>query len=863
MSTSQDDIRVRIAGDLSDIKRSLKDLRKQTREAGNVAKQTRNDWRQLGRGLDTVRKRVKGLIGTYVGFRAVQSLIGGIIRNTARQEEAIAQLEARLRSTGGVAGVTSEQLQALASSLQGVTKFSDEAIIAMQGVLLTFTQVRGDVFVDATESILDMSAALGRDLQSSALQVGKALNDPIKGVAQLRESGVQLTAQQAALVRSFVETGDIASAQRVILSELETQFGGTARAAGSTFGGSLERLKNAAGDLLEGDGGNLEDARTAVEDLIDVLRDPQTKEAFATITESIVTVGRVTTEAVVALSNFSTDFRVLTVNIGRRIRGIPTDAESAAERLEAVRERIQQLEDGQGTRRGRPFSASERALERLRAEAEELARLVEAYERLESRRNETDGSDSAVPPANTGGGQRLDPRLAIRALQSDLAAAGVVLEDELSRLGRTLDQDFEDNLLRFSEFFARRAELQRRAIDQDLASRRASLDLLNEEIRLIQQRGDSTEKAEAERAKLIASITVLERRRADVAVAATRSQADAEADLAKQLEQVRLRLLAAQGETAMSRTARLEDEFSELIARLRIEGDAEGEALVRQLIDVEAAKARLAELEMEYERSLRNLAREEQRVQAQIDTGTISEREGRLRIIDLHERTALKVSELIPLMRDLAEATGDPAALERLMDTELQLEQLGNVADRIGMQIRDSVQDAGENAFSSFITGAQDARDAWESFVDAIRQRAADLISERIFDQLFGVFGNGGAGGNNPLGGLAGILAGLFHDGGIAGAARQHRRVPAIAFAEAPRLHRGGIAGFAANEVPAILQRGEEVITRDDPRHTANGRGDINVNIYAQDANSFSRQSPGQLGAQIANELRRSRNRNG
>jgi hypothetical protein len=77
----------------------------------------------------------------------------------------------------------------------------------------------------------------------------------------------------------------------------------------------------------------------------------------------------------------------------------------------------------------------------------------------------------------------------------------------------------------------------------------------------------------------------------------------------------------------------------------------------------------------------------------------------------------------------------------------------------------------------------------------------------------------------NVLGGDGGLLAGIFHQGGVVGAPAPHRLVPAMAFAAAPRLHGGGIAGLRPDEVPAILQRGEEVLTRDDPRHRARGFG--------------------------------------
>jgi hypothetical protein len=96
-----------------------------------------------------------------------------------------------------------------------------------------------------------MAQALGQDLNGAALQVGKALNDPILGVSALGRAGVQFSESQKEMIRSLVETGRTADAQRIILAELETQSGGSALAARGTLGGALKALNEAFGDLFE------------------------------------------------------------------------------------------------------------------------------------------------------------------------------------------------------------------------------------------------------------------------------------------------------------------------------------------------------------------------------------------------------------------------------------------------------------------------------------------------------------------------------------------------------------------------------------------------------------------------------------
>ena len=218
----------------------------------------------------SVLKGIQGSLGAIggfargalaLGFGAATAAAGALgvglgisIREAMEAQEVQAQLANVLRSTGGVAGVTADMANELANSLMGVTRFGDEAILSGENMLLTFTNIGKDVFPEATEVMLDMSQALGQDIKSSAIQLGKALQDPIQGVTALRRVGVNFTEDQQKMIESMVESGDLMGAQKFILQELQTEFGGSARAAGETFAGQLDILKNSLLNVAEGIG---------------------------------------------------------------------------------------------------------------------------------------------------------------------------------------------------------------------------------------------------------------------------------------------------------------------------------------------------------------------------------------------------------------------------------------------------------------------------------------------------------------------------------------------------------------------------------------------------------------------------------
>jgi hypothetical protein len=195
---------------------------------------------------------VKGaLAGAAAGLAALTGFTISSIGAAAEAEGAQAQLASVLQATGGAAGVTAQQVNDLATAFGETTKFEDDAIVAGENLLLTFTGIGKDVFPLTTQTMLDMSQAMGQDMKSSALQLGKALNDPSEGMTALTRVGVTFTKEQEKQIKTMQKAGDMAGAQTVILNELQREFGGAAEAAGETFAGKMEIAKNKIGNISE------------------------------------------------------------------------------------------------------------------------------------------------------------------------------------------------------------------------------------------------------------------------------------------------------------------------------------------------------------------------------------------------------------------------------------------------------------------------------------------------------------------------------------------------------------------------------------------------------------------------------------
>lgn len=204
----------------------------------------------------------KNIAGIAAGTFAAVKITGFFKDSIAAARESnkvAAQTQAVIKSTGGVANVTAAEIDNLSNAIARKTGIDDEQIATAANLLLTFTGIRNevgknnDVFNQATKVAVDMAAALGGDASSNAIQLGKALNDPAQGLLALTRSGVEFTAQQKDQIKTLAGTGHLLQAQKIILGELNREFGGSAEAQATAAGKmavALDNLKEKIGNDL-------------------------------------------------------------------------------------------------------------------------------------------------------------------------------------------------------------------------------------------------------------------------------------------------------------------------------------------------------------------------------------------------------------------------------------------------------------------------------------------------------------------------------------------------------------------------------------------------------------------------------------
>jgi hypothetical protein len=216
---------------------------------------------QAQQALNKIQGNFRNLGRNFViagaAFASATAVITKSAQALSRIESINAQTAQTIKSMGNAANVSAGQVEELANKLEAMTATEAESIQEGANLLLTFRNISdqfgegNDIFTQTTEIMVDMARVLKSSTTQEAIRLGKALNDPVRGLTALTKVGVSFTDQQREQVKALQESGDLLGAQKIILAELNAQFGGSGAAYAATFAGQVELLNHELGALGE------------------------------------------------------------------------------------------------------------------------------------------------------------------------------------------------------------------------------------------------------------------------------------------------------------------------------------------------------------------------------------------------------------------------------------------------------------------------------------------------------------------------------------------------------------------------------------------------------------------------------------
>lgn len=827
------ELKIRISAQLADLRTALNGLQRELRETGAAGQRS---GRQASDGMDRIAASARraatqfaGMVTAYAAIRTGTAIV--------KAADEFQKLEARLKLT-----TKSEQEYARArAETYRIAQDSGQDLantVDMYTRLARSTQNLGisqDALVQVTETVsqaIALSGATSEQAASAMTQFGQALAGP-KFQAEELNSIIEQTPElaraierglgiaQGTLKRYAQEVGlsgrEAVAALLRVADSVETEF----RKLPRTVSQAATAIRN---DLVRMAGSTeLDGLVDTMEDLRAILNDPAIIEGVTTIAQAFV-------------SGFGFAGRVV-AGLNYLLRGASDEVIATDDKILALNERLREVAESRAQLAGQVGGAvAAEGLDRLEAQlTAERDRLVAQYDGLIAARLKASRGESEAARERADASAAEAARLHAEGRAAAGAAAGAAEREKAAARAR------KEADSRGAQIRALIADLEREAVTHGMTAAELA------QYRLAQLGASEADKARA--AQLSATVKVLEDRAEAERQARKEAEqwAKREKEIAADLARIEIDLMRLRGDEAGARGAELRAQFQQLLEDIQNApgltdaAKAAGRELIERFIDVELADARLNALQDRVSAAVAEFDRAQQSAANRVQVGTTTPRAaqgevalaGEAAMADLQTlRTELQAlaEQDVPGARDalleldaaMGRIAGESATgLERkLRELRLELQQLNdNVAGDSIEAARGGLSQLFQDIAEGSKTGKEALRDFARGFAQSMARIAADALSTMVVLRMLQAFGV-------PAGGQAGsavVSAITRHTGGLVDASGERRAVPAMVFAAAARYHTGGIAGLAPGEVPAILRRGEEVLTENDPRHVANG----------------------------------------
>jgi hypothetical protein len=237
------DLKLKVTSDTSQATTGLGGLKNKMSDLGN------------NQGLTSFNK---GLLAVAPAAAAVGLAVSKIVSATKEwvdlytiQEQAETKLQATLSATGNQIGMTVDELGDYASSLQKTTTYGDETILGVEQLMVATKSLSKEGLQRATIDALDLATAMGTSVTSAGQQLARALTDPIGQLTTLKRMNINFTDSEKDKIKTLMETNRVEDAQNIILSKVESTYGGIAESVGALDSSKLTQISNVVGDIKE------------------------------------------------------------------------------------------------------------------------------------------------------------------------------------------------------------------------------------------------------------------------------------------------------------------------------------------------------------------------------------------------------------------------------------------------------------------------------------------------------------------------------------------------------------------------------------------------------------------------------------
>ncbi|EMO3657012.1 TPA: phage tail length tape measure family protein [Pseudomonas aeruginosa] len=698
-------------------------------QQGGQIKDSFGGWANAGRAL------VSAINPLTLAIAGITAAIGATVIAAVQGAAETYEYEKAIALTGNSAGITSDQLAAMARQIDGVSGTQRQAAAALAEVTAAGKFTADQIQLIATTAVV-MENSIGRAVGATVDEFKRLAEEPAEASAKLNEQYNYLTLAVYEQIAALEAQGDQAGAAQVAMEALAEAMQSRAVEISGNLGlieSAWQGIKNVAAEAWDA--------------MLDIGRADTLEDKLAAIAQQRQT----------ALYGVR----------GDRVGGGIDPALEA--RLQAeeqgLREQIR-LRDEQAKQEGEAAAANREAI----AAAQERTKAVDAFVKgaeaqLQSLQNLTNVEraqrvmqEQSIEATSELGQRMLEAAEATdkqrEANQAEADAKRAATEEQRKATAAQREQErAAQAALRATEQSVR----QQLSYVQGLEDQAIKLDMTAAEVRQYELAEKGLAGAMLERAQ--AALVLI-----DAAEAQRQANANARTNAGLEAE-----FLRAAGRETDAALLEIRTKFEGMRTEFEKAGNEAGLAWLDKLIPVAEAKVRVDDVQREMDRIRAEQQRQEQSVNVQQDAGLITELQARDRILEIHRQTYAELEQMKPVLAELAQQPGAVGEAASRAYAELEAEQQRLLATTTKLQetLRDGLTSGLTEALTGLARGTMTLREAvsalGQSVLDALTRMAAENLAQSITGGVMGLFGGGGQDG-------AGLTAGAAAVTGSAGA---------------------------------------------------------------------------------------------
>ncbi|AGG89933.1 phage tail length tape measure family protein [Rhodanobacter denitrificans] len=745
-----------------------------------------SDLEQIGKSTLISAGR-SSMVGVAVGATTAALALLAVAAVKGYQEEQ--RLNREIIATGNYAGVTTGMLRGMAEQLSGPVGTANQTL----SLLVASGRVAGTELQKAAQASIDLATVTGTSVDKAVTQILRLREDPVRAIAELDAQYHLLSLTQYESIKALAAQGNAEAAATLAQDSAAAALAGRAAQVRQNLG-LLERAwaevrdtASAAWAAMKGvgrPGSNVDDVAAADKGLQAIKnRLPQTKS--------------LTDQQLLAAAKNASDpnhaFFAGDLGTIQQLVSQKNAAQAGAnfERWVAETEGEQRQLDTLGKQASDVMTRYLQSAKSDEAKAAEIASVKEATQKLIAANPSSAAkylADEKTALAYIEKKYQPPKEPKARDTTNALAAAQKQLQDQILNLGNTALGPVTGIWDKYTK---------------------AMLDAASAGGKAIKAGGD------------VAAV------QAQVSQVQTLAAQARDRALAEQSRGLNIAYLQATGQQAEAARLQIEQQYGALLEDLQRRGDAAGVRLVKSLINVGEARAQLQQLQQQVDAILASQGRQEQNIQAEQQAGLISEYSARKQILDLHHATAAQLDALLPKMRELVAATGDPRAVEQLKNLEAELGRLKLQTNDLKTAFESGLTSGLEQALEGLATRTMTVGEAFKTLartvVQSLAQVAARALAAKTIEGLSNLFGGGDQKADVSAGATKLTVAGGVVGGAAVMLGSSADKLQAAATTLLIANSVGSVGGFAEGgytghggkyEVAGVVHRGEGVLTQ-------------------------------------------------